>query len=90
MNGFIEYWHLILRDMDEGANDIILCVDNDQFEKAKTIIKEISEKYHSGDVLTEDAVWIAGGLLQYIYNQLNNEWINFYVFHQDENNTIYY
>lgn len=88
--GFIEYWHLILRDMDEGANDIILCVDKDHFEKAKTIIKDISEKYHSGDISTEDAVWIAGGLLQYIYNQLNNEWINFYVFHQDENNTIYY
>lgn len=88
--GFIEYWHLILRDMDEGANDIILCVDKEHFEKAKNIIKDISQKYHSGDEETEDKVWIAGGLLQHIYNQLNNEWISFYVFHQDENNTIYY
>lgn len=85
-----EYWHLILRDEDKQKDDIILCVDKDHLDKARAIIKNIAQRYRSGDEEIEDAVWVAGGLIDYIYGQLDREWINYYVFTQDENNTIYY
>ena len=85
-----EYKLLFLKDEEDRAYQIVLWVAKCHYERAKEIINNIIKEYHLGNEETLSNVEISGSLVEYFYDQLNGEFISFYVVEQNQDNTIYY